>query len=92
MVAIGRAIMAQPELLLLDEPSLGLAPIVVKEVFDALAHLKNTGLTILIVEQNISQALKLASRTYIMVHGKMVFEGSSHDAQHALASGYMVLG
>ncbi|MCL4352054.1 MAG: ABC transporter ATP-binding protein [Firmicutes bacterium] len=92
MVAIGRALMARLEILLLDEPTLGLAPVIVKEVFEALARLKDSGLTILIVEQNVSQALALASRAYIMVHGQMVFKGSSAEAHHALAEGYLAMG
>ena len=92
MVAIGRVLMAKPEILLLDEPSLGLAPVIVKEVFEALSRLKESGLTILIVEQNVSQALALASRAYIMVHGHIVFSGSSREAHHALSEGYLAIG
>ncbi len=92
MVAIGRALMAKPQMLLLDEPSLGLAPVVTKEVFDALAQLKDAGLTTLIVEQNVSQALALASRTYILSNGEILFEGSSEQAKEALSSGYLTIG
>lgn len=72
MLAIGRALMADPEVLLLDEPSLGLAPRVVEEVFEALAQLKAQGLTMLIVEQNAEMALGLADRAYVLEAGRVV--------------------
>lgn len=72
MLAIARALMADPEILLLDEPSLGLAPRVVEEVFEALAQLKAQGLTMLIVEQNAEKALELADRAYVLEAGRMV--------------------
>ncbi|KAA2314686.1 ABC transporter ATP-binding protein [Pseudooceanicola sediminis] len=71
MVAIGRALMSKPDLLLLDEPSLGLAPIVVKEVFAALSRIRETGLTILIVEQNARATLELADFAYLMEVGRI---------------------
>lgn len=72
MLAIGRALMAKPRLLLLDEPSLGLAPIIVKNIFSALADIRRSGVTILVVEQNARMALKLADRGYVLEVGKIV--------------------
>lgn len=72
MLAIGRAMMAKPRLLLLDEPSLGLAPIIVKNIFSALADIRKSGVTILVVEQNARMALKLADRGYVLEVGKIV--------------------
>ena len=79
MVAIGRALMSNPELLLLDEPSLGLAPIVVKEVFAALARIRSSGLTILIVEQNARATLNLADYAYLMEVGRISGQGAATD-------------
>jgi len=77
MLAIGRALMGGPRLLLLDEPSLGLAPLVVKQIFQAIRRLNaETGLTVLLVEQNANQALRLASRGYVMVNGRITMSGS----------------
>ena len=75
MVAIGRALMSAPQLLLLDEPSLGLAPIVVQEVFAALARIRTTGLTIVIVEQNARATLALADRAYLIEAGRITGSG-----------------
>jgi branched-chain amino acid transport system ATP-binding protein len=75
MVAIGRALMAGPRLLLLDEPSLGLAPSIVGDVFAVLRRIHAEGMAILLVEQNVSQALDLADRAYVLEEGKMVAEG-----------------
>jgi len=76
MLAIGRALMSKPKLLLLDEPSLGLAPLVVKLIFDAIRRLNaETGLTVLLVEQNANQALRLAHRGYVLVNGRITMEG-----------------
>lgn len=74
MLAIGRALMAKPRLLLLDEPSLGLAPIIVQGIFRTLREIATTGVTILIVEQNARMALKLADRGYVLEVGKIVLE------------------
>ena len=77
MLAIGRALVAKPRLLLLDEPSLGLAPIIVQGIFRALREIANTGVTILIVEQNARSALKLADRGYVLEVGRIVHEDSA---------------
>lgn len=76
MLALGRALMSRPKLLLLDEPSLGLAPLVVKQIFEALQALNKLGLTIFLVEQNARAALKLAHRGYVMVNGRITLEGT----------------
>jgi len=75
MLAIGRALMAQPRLLLLDEPSMGLAPIIVTQIFDVLRKLKDEGMTILIVEQNANAALAFADHAYVMETGTIALEG-----------------
>jgi branched-chain amino acid transport system ATP-binding protein len=79
MVAIGRGLMSNPEILLLDEPSLGLAPILVDEVLDTVGRLKNEGMTILLVEQNVREALGLADRGYVMQTGRIVAEGTGKE-------------
>jgi branched-chain amino acid transport system ATP-binding protein len=75
MLAIARALMARPRLLLLDEPSMGLAPLLIAEIFAAIAALKRDGTTILLVEQNAAQALKVADYAYVMETGRIVLEG-----------------
>ena len=77
MLAIGRALMSQPRLLLLDEPSLGLAPLVVHTIFEAIDEIKSKGTTILLVEQNAHAALKHSDRAYVMETGRIVMEGPS---------------
>ncbi|MFZ0055819.1 MAG: ABC transporter ATP-binding protein [Pseudolabrys sp.] len=80
MLAIARALMAQPRLLLLDEPSLGLAPLVVRQIFDAIKTLNaEDGLTVFLVEQNAYHALKLAHRGYVMVNGFITMSGTGHE-------------
>ena len=79
MLAIGRALMARPRLLLLDEPSMGLAPLLVQEIFHTLRELNERGLTIFLVEQNVRQALKIAHRAYVMENGKVVLSGASAE-------------
>jgi len=77
MLAIGRAVMASPRLLLLDEPSLGLAPLLVKAIFEAIREISRTGVTVVLVEQNARAALKLAHRGYVMEVGRVVTEGAA---------------
>jgi len=79
MLAIARALMAKPRLLLLDEPSMGLAPLLVQEIFRTLRQLNQRGLTILLVEQNVRQALKIAEYGYVMENGKIVLSGPSAE-------------
>jgi branched-chain amino acid transport system ATP-binding protein len=79
MVAIGRGLMARPRLLMLDEPSLGLAPIVVKEMFEVIRSIRAEGITVLLVEQNVQQSLKLADRAYVLENGRIVLEGRSNE-------------
>jgi branched-chain amino acid transport system ATP-binding protein len=79
MLAIGRALMAQPRLLMLDEPSLGLAPLVVRAIFQAIRELHRQGVTILLVEQNVRQALAVADRGYVLSTGRVMLEGTGKD-------------
>jgi len=79
MLAIGRALMSQPRLLLLDEPSLGLAPLVVHTIFEAIDEIKSKGTTILLVEQNAHAALKHSDRAYVLETGRIVMEGPSAE-------------
>jgi branched-chain amino acid transport system ATP-binding protein len=79
MVAIGRGLMSNPKVLMLDEPSLGLAPILVDEVLDTVRSLKRKGMTILLVEQNVREALDLADRGYILQTGRIVAQGTGKD-------------
>jgi branched-chain amino acid transport system ATP-binding protein len=79
MLAIARALMGRPKLLLLDEPSLGLAPLIVKQIFETIRELNRQGLTVFLVEQNAYHALKLANRGYVMVNGKITMTGSGRD-------------
>lgn len=79
MVAIGRALMAKPTLLMFDEPSLGLAPVLVSEVFSLINRIRPLGVTVLLVEQNVKQTLKIADRTYVFENGHVVAEGQSQD-------------
>ena len=79
MLAIGRALMARPRLLMLDEPSLGLAPIVVQEIFRIIGEINRRGTTVLLVEQNTRQALALSRRAYVLENGRVVLEGSGAE-------------
>ena len=80
MLAIGRALMSKPRLLLLDEPSLGLAPLIVRQIFSAIRDLnEKEGLTVLLVEQNANQALRLAHRGYVLVNGRITLAGTGRD-------------
>ncbi len=76
MVAIGRALMAQPRLLLLDEPSLGLSPLIVQAMFGAIREVNAGGMSVLLVEQNVAEALAIADRAYLLEEGRIVSEGT----------------
>jgi len=92
MLAIGRALMSRPRLLMLDEPSLGLAPLIARQIFDAIRTLnKQDGLTVLIVEQNANHALKLAHRGYVMVNGLITLSGTGSEllARPEIRSAYL---
>ena len=79
MLAIGRALMTRPRVLLLDEPSLGLAPILVQQIFAIIREINSRGMTILLVEQNAIQALSIANRGYVLQTGQVVLSGSAHE-------------
>jgi len=79
MCAIGRALMSEPKLLLMDEPSAGLAPLVVEQVFDLVRRIRAEGLTVLIVEQNVQQVLDVVDRAYLLEAGSMKLSGTSSD-------------
>jgi len=79
MLALGRALMAKPRVLMLDEPSLGLAPLVVRDIFRIISDLRRTGVSILLVEQNVMASLKLADRAYVLENGSIVLDGTGHD-------------
>ena len=91
MLAIGRALMSNPRLLLLDEPSLGLAPIIIQQIFDTIEQLREQGMTIFLVEQNANQALKLADRGYVLENGHVVLSdtGDALLANEAVRSAYL---
>lgn len=79
MLAIGRALMSKPTLLLLDEPSLGLAPIIIQQIFSIIEQLRKDGVTVFLVEQNANQALKLADRAYVLENGHIVMQGTGAE-------------
>ena len=79
MLALGRALMARPALLMLDEPSIGLAPLVVREIFDVIVRLRREGTTILLVEQNVRAALSISDRGYVMDTGRIMLEGTAEE-------------
>jgi len=91
MLAIGRALMSKPRLLLLDEPSLGLAPIIIQQIFEIIEQLRQRGMTIFLVEQNANQALKLADRGYVLETGRVVLEGKGSEllADPAVRQAYL---
>ena len=91
MLAIGRGLMARPKLLLLDEPSLGLAPLLVREIFRVMAELREHGTTILLVEQNARAALRIADRAYVLETGKVALEGTAQEllADERVQSAYL---
>ena len=79
MLAIARCLMGQPELIIFDEPSLGLAPTIVQDMFRTIRELNESGLTVLLVEQNVAVSLKLASRAYVLENGRVTLSGSGAD-------------
>ena len=93
MCAIGRAIMSGPKLLLMDEPSAGLAPVVVQQVFGLVKRIREEGYTVLIVEQNVQQVLKVADRAYLLEAGQLIESGNSADllASEGVRKAYMGL-
>jgi branched-chain amino acid transport system ATP-binding protein len=82
MLAIGRALMAKPKVLLLDEPSMGLAPLIIQEIFRIVQEINKTGMTVLLVEQNVRQALRIAQRGYVLETGKIVLQDSGANLLH----------
>ena len=93
MLAIGRGMMSSPEMLMLDEPSLGLAPILVSKVFDSLKELRERGITILLVEQNLEASILIADRGYLLDNGRIAFQGRAEEfqANRALKEAYLGL-
>ena len=79
MLAIARGLMANPRLLLLDEPSLGLSPLLVKNIFDIITEINRQGVTILLVEQNVYQSLRIAHRAYVLETGRVVLSGTGEE-------------
>ena len=82
MLAVGRALMSRPKLLLLDEPSMGLAPMIIQQIFDIIVEINQAGTTVLLVEQNAQQALSRAHRAYVLETGRIVKEGTGQDLLH----------
>ena len=82
MVAMGRALMSHPKTILMDEPSMGLSPLLVKEIFDIIVTLRKRGITVLLVEQNAKMALSIADRAYVLETGKITMEGKASDLLH----------
>jgi len=91
MLAIGRGLMAEPQLLILDEPSLGLSPLLVEEMFALIGQLKANGLAVLLVEQNVGQSLEIADRAYVMENGAIRFSGKPAEllASDTLRQAYL---
>ncbi|AFT81962.1 ABC transporter ATP-binding protein - branched chain amino acidtransport [Leuconostoc carnosum JB16] len=79
MLAIGRALMAKPKIILLDEPSMGLAPLYIQKIFDIIQNIRDTGVTVLVIEQNANQALKIADRGYVIEGGKITATGTGEE-------------
>ena len=79
MVAIGRGLMAKPELLMLDEPSLGLAPILIRDIFETVRKIADLGVTVLLVEQDVKHSLSLSDRGYVLEHGRVAMTGQAKD-------------
>ena len=82
MLAMGRALMSHPKLLMLDEPSMGLSPIFVNEIFDIIKEVSESGTTVLLVEQNAKKALSIADRAYVLETGRITLEGKASDLLH----------
>lgn len=91
MLAIGRTLMSRPKLMLMDEPSMGLAPLLVKEIFSIIKNINQSGITILLVEQNANMALSIANRAYVLETGKIVLEGAAMElaASEAVRKAYL---
>ena len=91
MLAVGRALMSKPKLLMMDEPSLGLAPLVVKDIFSIIRTIRDSGVTVLLIEQNANAALKIADRGYVLETGKITLEGSGREllSNPAVRSAYL---
>ena len=91
MLAVARALMSDPKIILMDEPSMGLSPILVQEIFDIIKELNKQGITILLVEQNAKMALKIANRAYVLETGKIKLSGSAKDllANDAVRKAYL---
>lgn len=79
MLAVGRALMARPKMILMDEPSMGLSPLLVKEIFSIIREVNKKGITILLMEQNAKMALSISNRAYVMETGKITIEGNAAD-------------
>ncbi len=79
MLAMGRSLMAKPKLIMLDEPSMGLAPLMVREIFSIIVRIRQEGNTVLLVEQNARSALKIANRGYVLETGRIILEGEAED-------------
>jgi branched-chain amino acid transport system ATP-binding protein len=92
MVAIGRALMSRPRLLLLDEPFIGVAPLIIRDVMQALAQIAADGITIVLVEQNIHRALEFVERAYVIENGRTVLEGSREQLLNDASFGAKLLG
>lgn len=82
MLAMGRALMSTPKLLLLDEPSMGLAPIFIQEIFDIIQDIQKQGTTVLLIEQNANKALAISDRGYVLETGKIVLSGTGKNSLH----------
>ena len=91
MLAVGRALMSKPKLLMMDEPSLGLAPLVVKDIFSIIRTIRDSGVTVLLIEQNANAALKIADRGYVLETGRITLEGSGREllSDPAVCSAYL---
>ena len=91
MLAVARGLMSGPKLLMFDEPSLGLAPLLVKQVFDVVEKLRTEGITVLIVEQNVRQSLQICDRAYVLENGRIIMEGSNLLEDHRVREAYLGL-